>query len=63
MMGTKNAKIEWFNPYERLIRQKRYKKEINEKLAREVINLFEANELPGWVVEQLDIEAFKLVIS
>lgn len=61
--GAKNPQRDWFNPFGVAIKRQDLKKRIDKEVAEICWELFNSNQMPTWVGEQIDIEAMRIVSS
>jgi hypothetical protein len=60
--GAKNPQREWFNPFGTLLKQQNLKKQIDKEIAEICCELFDSNQMPTWVSQQIDMEAMRIVL-
>lgn len=61
--GVKDAEVSWFNPWQRSIDVSNAKSEVPIESARVFLALTAEQKVPGWVVELIDVDKFRLAIT
>lgn len=61
--GAKNPQTRWINPFERMIAKSEAKDTIEPELAQFFLAQTKAGKVPGWAIEQVDVDKIRLAAS